>query len=45
MAVMDSYEKRKLKLYGIFWAAVLVIPTLPLLWGALGITGHFSSFE
>lgn len=45
MVVMDSYEKRKLKLYGIFWAAVLIIPALPLLWGALGITGHFSSFE
>ena len=42
---MDSFEKRKLKLYGLFWAAVLIIPTLPLLWGALDITGHFSSFE
>ena len=45
MSVMDSFEKRKLKLYGLFWAAVLVIPTLPLVWGALGITGNFSSFE
>ena len=42
---MDQFEKRKLKLYGIFWGAVLIVPTLPLLWGALGITGHFSSFE
>ncbi len=42
---MDSFEKRKLKLYGIFWGAVLIVPTLPLLWGALNITGHFSSFE
>lgn len=42
---MDLFEKRKLKLYGIFWGAVLIVPTLPLLWGALGITGHFSSFE
>lgn len=43
--VMDPFEKRKLKLYGLFWGAVLIVPTLPLLWGALGITGHFSSFE
>lgn len=42
---MDSFEKKKLKLYGLFWAAVFIIPTLPLLWGTLGITGHFSSFE
>ena len=42
---MDQFEKRKLKLYGFFWGAVLIVPTLPLLWGALGITGHFSSFE
>ena len=42
---MDAFEKRKLKYYGLFWAAVLVIPTLPLLWGALGVTGHYSSFE
>ena len=42
---MDLFEKRKLKLYGYFWGAVLIVPTLPLLWGALGITGHFSSFE
>lgn len=42
---MDPFEKRKLKLYGLFWGAVLIVPTLPLLWGALNITGHFSSFE
>lgn len=42
---MDSFAKKKRKLYGLFWAAVLIVPTLPLLWGALGITGHFSSFE
>lgn len=42
---MDSFSKRKLKLYGSVWAAVLIIPAIPLLWGALGITGHFSSFE
>lgn len=42
---MDSFEKTKLKLYGLFWGAVLVVPTLPLLWGTSGITGHFSSFE
>lgn len=42
---MDSYERKKLKLYGLFWGAVLIVPTLPLLWGALEITGHFSSFE
>ena len=42
---MDPFEKKKLKLYGAFWLSVFVIPTLPLLWGALGITGHFSSFE
>lgn len=42
---MDSFEKRKLKLYGLFWGAVLIVPTLPLLWGALGVTGQFSSFE
>lgn len=42
---MDSFEKKKLKLYGILWGAVLVIPSLPLLWGTLGITGHFSSME
>lgn len=42
---MDPFEKRKLKLYGVFWLLVFVIPTLPLLWGTLGITGHFSSFE
>lgn len=42
---MKPLEKKKLKLYGLFWGAVLIVPTLPLLWGALGITGHFSSFE
>ena len=42
---MDKYEKRKLKLYGLFWLAVFVIPTIPLLWGAMGITGHYSSSE
>lgn len=43
--VMDPFEKRKLKLYGLFWGAVLIVPTLPLLWGALNITGRFSSWE
>ena len=42
---MDPFEKKKLTLYGLFWGAVLIVPTLPLLWGALGITGNFSSFE
>lgn len=42
---MDPFEKRKLKLYGLFWGAVLIVPTLPLLWGALNINGRFSSWE
>lgn len=42
---MDRYELKKLKLYGIFWFSVLVIPTLPLIWGALGVTGRYSSWE
>lgn len=42
---MDPFEKKKLRLYGLFWGAVLIVPTLPLLWGALNITGRFSSFE
>ena len=42
---MDAFEKKKLKVFGIFWLSILVIPTLPLLWGALGITGRFSSWE
>lgn len=42
---MDALEKKKLKVFGIFWLSILVIPTLPLLWGALGITGRFSSWE
>lgn len=40
---MDKYEKRKLKLYGISWLLVFVIPTIPLLWGTTGITSHSSS--
>lgn len=42
---MDKFEKRKLKTYGLFWLMVLVVPALPLIWGALGITGRFSSWE
>jgi len=42
---MDPFEKKKLKLYGLFWGAILIVPTLPLLWGALGITGRYSSME
>ena len=42
---MDPFEKRKLKYYGISWGVVLIVPTLPLLWGALGISGNFSSWE
>ncbi|MBQ7253981.1 MAG: histidine kinase [Bacteroidales bacterium] len=42
---MDHFLRKKLKLYGLFWGAVMVVPSLPLLWGSLGITGHFSSFE
>jgi len=42
---MDKFEKRKLSIYGIFWLMVFVVPALPLIWGALGITGHFSSWE
>lgn len=42
---MDTLEKKELKIYGIFWLSILVIPSLPLIWGVLGITGRFSSWE